>query len=132
MILTVGQRMKDVLAADGTRIDAMGMQGHYNLSYPALSDIEKAIRAYAEDGIDVGGITFWGVVDKYSWLQTASNVGGGSDGSLTQCPLLFDSDYKVKPAYWAFVDYTMVDPEWQAERHLLSAKRRKLRQETLK
>lgn len=155
--------LKDVLAADGTRIDAMGMQGHYNLSYPALSDIEKAIRAYAEvvgkvqyteldlkagrdissdrereneykaqakryhdiyqllkkldaeDGIDVGGITFWGVVDKYSWLQTASNVGGGSDGSLTQCPLLFDSDYKVKPAYWAFVDYTKVDPEWQEE-----------------
>lgn len=171
---------KDVLAADGTRIDAMGMQGHYNLSYPALSDIEKAIRAYAEvvgkvqyteldlkagrdisserelqneykaqakryhdiyqllkkldteDGIDIGGITFWGVVDKYSWLQTASNVGGGSDGSLTQCPLLFDSDYKVKPAYWAFVDYTMVDPEWQEERYLPSAKRRKLRQETLK
>ena len=155
--------LKDVLAADGTRIDAMGMQGHYNLSYPALSDIEKAIRAYAEvvgkiqyteldlkagrdisserelqneykaqakryhdiyqllkkldaeDGIDVGGITFWGVVDKYSWLQTASNVGGGSDGSLTQCPLLFDSDYKVKPAYWAFVDYSKVDPEYQEE-----------------
>lgn len=155
--------LNDVLAADGTRIDAMGMQGHYSLSYPALSDIEKAIRAYAEvvgkvqyteldlkagrdisnerereneykaqakryhdiyqllkkldaeDGIDVGGITFWGVVDKYSWLQTASNVGGGSDGSLTQCPLLFDSDYKVKPAYWAFVDYSKVDPEWQEE-----------------
>lgn len=107
---------KDVLAADGTRIDAMGMQGHYNLSYPALSDIEKAIRAYAEDGIDVGGITFWGVVDKYSWLQTASNVGGGSDGSLTQCPLLFDSDYKVKPAYWAFVDYSKVDPEYQEKK----------------
>ncbi len=156
--------LKDVLAADGTRIDAMGMQGHYNLSYPALSDIEKAIRAYAEvvgkiqyteldlkagrdisserelqneykaqakryhdiyqllkkldaeDGIDVGGITFWGVVDKYSWLQTASNVGGGSDGSLTQCPLLFDSDYKVKPAYWAFVDYSKVDPEYQEKK----------------
>ena len=155
--------LKDVLAADGTRIDAMGMQGHYSLSYPAMSDIEKAIRAYAEvvgkvqfteldlkagrdisnerereneykaqakryhniyqllktldaeDGIEIGGITFWGVVDKYSWLQTASNVGGGSDGTLTQCPLLFDSDYKVKPAYWAFVDYTKVDPEWQEE-----------------
>ncbi len=42
-------------------------------------------------------------------------MGGGSDGSLTQCPLLFDSDYKVKPAYWAFVDYSKVDPEWQEE-----------------
>lgn len=69
----------------------------------------------AEDGIEVGGFTVWGTVDKYSWLQNSSSVGGGADGTLTQCPLLFDSDYKVKPSYWAFVDYTMVDPDWVEE-----------------
>ncbi len=39
--------LTDVKEAEGTRIDGMGMQGHYKLSDPKLSDIEKAIRAYA-------------------------------------------------------------------------------------
>ena len=155
--------LSDVKEAEGTRIDGMGMQGHYNMFNPGISDIERAVRAYAEivgkvmytefdmkvsgdisndasrekeylsqgeryhdiyqllkkldaeDGIEIGGFTVWGTVDKYSWLQGNSDVGGGADGTLTQCPLLFDSDYKVKPSYWAFVDYTMVDPDWTEE-----------------
>ncbi len=155
--------LTDVKEAEGTRIDGMGMQGHYNMFNPSVSDIETAVRAYAEvvgkvqyteldmkvsgdistdaaleqeylaqaeryhdiymvlkkldaeDGIEIGGITMWGTVDKYSWLQSSSDVGGGADGTLSQCPLLFDSNYKVKPSYWAFVDYTMVDPDWTEE-----------------
>ena len=155
--------LQDVLAAEGTRIDAMGMQAHHNLMNPSNRMIEDAIRAYAavvgnvqiteldlkasralsnekniqdeyadqakryyeiyeilkkldaEDGINITGITFWGVSDKDSWLQSSSNVGGGSDGSMSQCPLLFDGNYKVKPAFWAFVDYTVVDPEYKFE-----------------
>ena len=61
-----------------------------------------------QDGYKVTGLTWWGVVDKYSWLQSSSNVGGGSNGKRKQCPLLFDDDYKAKPAYWAFVDPTML------------------------
>ena len=142
--------LTDVKEAEGTRIDGMGMQGHYKLSDPKLSDIEKAIRAYAavvgqvqfteldmkastditseevlaeeyekqaehyhdiymllqkldaEDGIEIRGITFWGTVDKYSWLQSRSSVGGGSDGLLPQCPLLFDENYEPKPAFFVF------------------------------
>lgn len=155
--------LSDVKEADGTRIDGMGMQGHYNMFNPYMADIERAIRAYsevvdkvmytefdmkvsgdisqdearekeymaqaeryhdiyvllknlnAEEGINIAGFTVWGTVDKYSWLQGNSDVGGGADGTLTQCPLLFDYDYKVKPSYWAFVDYTMVDPDWTEE-----------------
>lgn len=155
--------LEDVKGAEGTRIDGMGMQGHYNVSSPRLTNIEAAIRAYAgvvgkvmitefdlkagrdisdeegrqeeylaqakryhdiyqllqkldaEEGIEIGGFTVWGTVDKYSWLQGRSNLGGGSDGSLLQCPLLFDSDYRIKPAYWAFVDYSKVDPDWGKE-----------------
>ena len=155
--------LRDVKEAEGTRIDGMGMQGHYNMFNPSISDIERAIRAYAEvvgkvmftefdmkasgdisreearereyliqgeryhdiyqlmkkldaeDGIEIGGFTAWGTVDKYSWLQNSSDVGGGSDGTLTHCPLFFDANYKVKPSYWAFVDYTMVDPDWTEE-----------------
>ena len=152
--------LTDVKEAEGTRIDGMGMQGHYNMFNPSVSDIERAVRAYAEvvgkvqyteldmkvsgdistdealakeyvaqaeryhdiymvlkeldaeDGIEITGLTMWGTVDKYSWLQSSSDVGGGADGTLSQCPLLFDSNYKIKPSYWAFVDYTMVDPDW--------------------
>ncbi len=156
------QLLTDVKNAEGTRIDGMGMQGHYNMFNPSIKGMEAAIRAYAEvvdkvvfseldlkasgdissedslkkeyvtqaeryhdiyllllklhkEGIDIGGITWWGTVDHYSWLQGSSNVGGGADGTMAHCPLLFDTNYKVKPAYWAFVDYTMVDPDWVPE-----------------
>jgi len=49
-------------------------------------------------------MTFWGVIDTTSWLQTRNSVGGAADGSVMQYPLLFDGDYKVKPAFWAFAD----------------------------
>lgn len=155
--------LKDVLAAEGTRIDAMGMQGHYNLFNPSNKSIESAIRAYAEvvgavqyteldfkasgnissekgrqdeykaqaeryheiylllqkldaeEGIEITGLTVWGTVDHHSWLQSATSIGGGSEVEMDQCPLLFDSNYKVKPSYWAFVDYSMVDPDWVPE-----------------
>ena len=66
----------------------------------------NAVKLAMQDGYKVTGLTWWGVVDKYSWLQSSSNVGGGSNGKRKQCPLLFDDDYKAKPAYWAFVDPT--------------------------
>ena len=151
--------LKDVKEAEGTRIDGMGMQGHYQTeSNPSIEDFEASARAFAEvvdkiqitefdlsasgsyDGTDVTreaefstqayrykdffdkikelkaegipftNITFWGVVDKFSWLQTASNVGGGTDGRRRQCPLLFDDDYQIKPAFWAFADESKLTP----------------------
>lgn len=146
--------INDVKAADGTRLDGFGMQGHYGLNSPDASllggyfieygnaagkvqitewdvsssakydgtdatkpdeyrrqalyykRIYDAVKTAREQGINITGLTWWGVVDKYSWLQASSNVGGGSDGKRKQCPLLFDDDYKAKPAYWAFVDPT--------------------------
>ncbi len=148
-----------VKAAEGTRIDGMGMQAHHNIDSPSVEQVEAAVRAYcavvgkvqwteldikassaydgtdatrteeynkmayrykayydvlkkldAEAGIEVSGIIFWGTVDKYSWLQTSNSVGGSSSGGK-QCPLLFDDNYKAKPAYWAFVDPTKLTPE---------------------
>ncbi|MBQ6786958.1 MAG: endo-1,4-beta-xylanase [Lachnospiraceae bacterium] len=154
------QLLKDVKNAEGTRIDGMGMQGHYGTdSSPAIEDIKKAARAYAEvvgkiqiteldlkasnaydgtsatrdaeytkqayrykdiydaiielraEGVNLSNMTIWGVIDKNSWLQTSNSVGGASDGRKKQCPLLFDDYYQVKPAYWAFVDETKLEPE---------------------
>ncbi|MBR6665259.1 MAG: endo-1,4-beta-xylanase [Lachnospiraceae bacterium] len=148
-----------VKAAEGTRIDGMGMQAHHNIDSPSVEQVDAAVRAYcavvgkvqwteldikasssydgtdatreeeynkmayrykayydvlkkldAEDGIEVSGIIFWGTVDKYSWLQTSNSVGGSSSGGK-QCPLLFDDNYKAKPAYWAFVDPSKLTPE---------------------
>ncbi len=145
---------------EGTRIDAMGMQGHYSLADPAFDAFSLAIETYcgvvgkvqitefdmqssdsydgtdatredeyarhaaryrllysmlkkaaAKPGVTVGGITFWGVVDKYSWLQGRSTVGGGSTKVKPQCPLLFDDNYEPKPAFWAFADASRLTSE---------------------
>lgn len=154
----IAQLLRDVKEAEGTRIDGMGMQGHYQTqSNPSVTDFELAVKLYAsvvdqiqitewdmavtpgyvpsekntpleyrrqakryyalyeaiinlrEQGINFTGMTFWGTVDKYSWLQDESTVGGGSDGLLEQVPLLFDSNYQVKPAFWAFADWAKYD-----------------------
>ncbi len=149
--------IETVKAAEGTRIDGMGMQGHYNTSSPDTMEFMDSMKAYAEaagsvqitewdlaasdkydgtaatrqdeyirqakkylafycaiqnlreQGVNVTGFTFWGTIDKYSWLQSRSNVGGGTDGTRSQCPLLFDDDCKVKPSYWAFVDRDLIE-----------------------
>ena len=150
--------IEEVKAAEGTRIDGFGMQGHYSVNAPSPDQIETAARAYSEvvdkmmlteldvkvsavfdgskdaipaeyarqaayysqiyelmkklnseDGINVSGMTVWGVIDTYSWLQQQSNVGGGATGTMAQFPLLFDGDYKAKPSFWAIVDPSTVD-----------------------
>ena len=158
----IAQLLKDVKAAEGTRIDAVGMQGHYQTAgSPSAQEFITAARKYAaivgkvqiteldfgvsdaydgtdktkqeeytrlayrykeiydavkqlkSEGINMSGITVWGVVDKYSWLQTSSSVGGGAIETKKQVPLLFDDDYQVKSAYWAFVDPTKLAPTIQ-------------------
>ncbi len=136
----------------GTRISAMGMQGHYSVDSPSYTDVEASAKAYGEvvgaiqitewdlsssddydgsaeskeveyekmrktynlqyyalqsakaSGVNVTGITFWGTIDKYSWLQHRSTVGGGSTKEKAQCPLLFDDLYKPKPAFYVFTE----------------------------
>ena len=164
MITMNEQLLKDVQEAEGTRIDGMGMQGHYQTSgSPTVEEFARAARAYAEivgqvqiteldmkassrydgtaatrdeefalqgeryrelydtvknlreEGVNITNITLWGVVDKNSWLQTFNTVGGAADGQQKQCPLLFDDDYMVKPAFWAFADSSRLDVQNQEE-----------------
>ena len=56
--------------------------------YGAIYEALKNLRA---EGANIVGISFWGVCDKYTWLQT-------------QHPLLFDEQYNAKPAYYVFTD----------------------------
>lgn len=152
-ILTLLAAIKEREGApgEGTRIDGMGMQGHYGMTSPLVGDFETAIVKYAKavgsvqitefdlragegydgsreakaeeyekqaeryrtlyrairrarekGGANVTGLTFWGTVDPYSWLQDRSDVGGGNTTGLPQCPLLFDEAYQPKPAFFAF------------------------------
>ena len=152
--------IKDVKSAEGTRLDALGMQAHYNvdgfsaaqfksvakkyaqaagkvqlteLDFKASStydgtaatkeseytkmaychkNLYEAIKALKAEGANVSGITVWGGIEPNSWLHSQSNLGGGASGSA-QCPLLFDGNYKAKPAYWAYVDATKLQPAIQ-------------------
>lgn len=152
--------INDVKSAEGTRLDAFGMQAHYNvdgfsaaqfksvakkyaqaagkvqlteLDFKASStydgtaatkeseytkmaychkNLYEAIKALKEEGANVSGITVWGVIEPNSWLHSQSDLGGGASGSA-QCPLLFDGNYKAKPAYWAYVDASKLQPAIQ-------------------
>lgn len=152
--------INDVKSVKGTRLDAFGMQAHYNvdgfsaaqfksvakkyaaaagkvqlteLDFKASStydgtaatkeseytkmaychkNLYEAIKALKAEGTNVSGITVWGVIEPNSWLHSQSNVGGGASGSA-QCPLLFDGNYKAKPAYWAYVDASKLQPAIQ-------------------
>ena len=152
--------INDVKHAGGTRLDAFGMQAHYNvdgfsaaqfksvakkyaqaagkvqlteLDFKASSSYDgtaatkeseytkmaychknlyEAIKALKKEGTNVSGLTVWGVIEPNSWLNSQSNVGGGANGSA-QCPLLFDGNYKAKPAYWAYVDASQLKPAIQ-------------------
>ncbi len=150
-----------VKEAEGTRLDGMGMQGHYSVSSPDMYTFETAVTLYAgiagkvhiteldmtassnydgtdatkeeeylrmakryrsfyetikrlkKDGVQIEALVVWSTIDSQSWLQSHSNVGGGTDGKQKQCPALFDDDYKAKPAYWAFVDPSKYDSRYE-------------------
>ena len=152
--------INDVKSAEGTRLDALGMQAHYNvdgfsaaqfksvakkyaqaagkvqlteLDFKASStydgtaatkeseytkmaychkNLYETIKALKAEGANVSGITVWGVIEPNSWLHSQSDLGGGASGSA-QCPLLFDGNYKAKPAYWAYVDASKLQPAIQ-------------------
>ncbi len=76
-----------------------------------IFDICKKLKA--QKGITCGGIVTWGVIEPNSWLHWHANVGGGADGTTKQCPLLFDGNYRAKPAYWAYVNPDMLEPNVQ-------------------
>ena len=68
------QLIKDVKAADGTRIDGFGMQGHYTVNAPSVSQFEACAREYAK------------VVDKVMLTELDVKTSAGFDGSAEMLP----------------------------------------------
>jgi endo-1,4-beta-xylanase len=112
-------------------IDGMGMQSHWTMDYPSINMFETAARKYdalgleiqlteldmkqpdnststlssqasrykllmnkvialKKEGVNITAVILWGITDRTSWL-------GGY-------PLLFDGEYKAKPAFYAITD----------------------------
>lgn len=160
--------LKQIKDTPNARIDGMGMQAHYNMESPTISQFEEAARSYSaivdeiqlteldlksssdydgtnqsmeytkqayrykaifdkikilgKEGINITSVTLWGTDDGNSWLQNSSSVGGGTDGNRPQCPLLFDDNYKAKPAYWGIVNPSKLEPFTQTLTSIYSSK----------
>ena len=100
---------KSSSAYDGTAATLQGEYSRQAYRYKGLYDSLKKL--HDEGSVEVGAWIIWGVLDGNSWLQAFTGVGGGVTDGSPQCPLIFDDDYKVKPAFWAMVDPTKLDPE---------------------
>jgi len=110
-------------------IDGIGMQSHLAVNYPSAEQYSAALAKFTSTGLDVqiteldittndltaagfekqaqvfsdimdviysykdkvSSVIFWGITDGNSWRAS-------------QCPLLFDSNYKAKPAYYSITD----------------------------
>ena len=110
-------------------IDGIGMQSHLATNFPSAAQYKKALEKFAALGLDIqvteldittsdtseagletqaqiysdimdalveysdsiSAVVFWGVTDDQSWRAS-------------QLPLLFDKDFKAKPAYYSIVD----------------------------
>lgn len=99
----------DVKAAGGYDVDKSDLNAEYVKQAKYYAAIYDELKKLEAEGIDVSGITVWGVKDSDSWLQTWSGAGGVADGKLRHYPLLFTADYKAKPALWVFIDPSKIE-----------------------
>jgi len=128
-------KMAEDLKAKGY-IDGIGMQAHLDVGFPSAAMFENALKQYAATGLDVqiteldittddkseagfkkqaqmyraimdaavkysdsvSAVVLWGVTDDTSWRAT-------------QSPLIFDANFKAKPAYHAMIEGLEVPPE---------------------
>ncbi|NMB39024.1 MAG: hypothetical protein GX994_05565 [Firmicutes bacterium] len=122
--------LKDMIN-DGVPIHGMGIQGHWSVNGPSISEIEDALKMYADLGLeihitelDVGldGATeeqqaeryreIFQLFKKYDHVITSVTLWGVADDASwrgDEDPLLFNRNHEPKPAFWAIVD---TDKPW--------------------
>lgn len=88
MVMITEWDVKPSMLYDGTD---EGLPKEYERQKKYYGQIYDALRELYDEGQNIAGFTFWGVCDKYTWLGNSAH------------PLLFDEDYKEKPAFEAFV-----------------------------
>lgn len=110
-------------------IDGIGMQSHLDVSFPSISAYEKALKAFADTGLDIqiteldvttsdtseAGLEkqaqyYSDIMDltvKYSDSISAVIIWGTTDDQswrASRLPVLFNEDYTAKPAYYSIID----------------------------
>ena len=103
--------IKSSVGFDGKDLETeFTKEGHrYKDIYEIVRKINEEHKKGSLNGY-VQNITIWGTHDPVSWLKTSNSVGGSADGKTPQYPLLFDDYYGAKPAYWAFVNASQLEP----------------------
>lgn len=56
----------------------------------------------------IGGVVFWGIADKHTWLHNFPVR------NRTDAPLLFDQQLHAKPAFWAVVDPSRLEKQHES------------------
>lgn len=83
--ITIHVTELDVGTGDNTALGQMRLANRYRGLFALLE------RLKTKAGYDIESVTFWGLTDNYSWLNSAAEK---------KYPLLFDQDYRCKPAFF--------------------------------
>ncbi|WP_018924349.1 endo-1,4-beta-xylanase [Salsuginibacillus kocurii] len=67
---------------------------------------DELFELYEDRDNDISSVTFWGIADDHTWLDDRTENEDGKDA-----PFVFDPDFNVKPAYWAFMNEDRSDSE---------------------
>ena len=106
--ITIHVTELDVNTGDNSALGQMRLANRYRGLFALLEKLRT------KAGYDIESVTFWGVRDGQSWLNTAAEK---------KYPLLFDKDYRCKPAFFGALQDASI-PSVSAEAKLLEAVRK--------
>ncbi|MED4226282.1 endo-1,4-beta-xylanase [Neobacillus cucumis] len=116
-----------------TELD-VSMYGWPVMAYPTYDAIPQSLfetqadrydqlfKLYEKNADKISNVTFWGIADNHTWLNDRADVYYDSKGNLSldptkilgltksaivgkDAPFVFDTNYNVKPSYWAIIDH---------------------------
>ena len=106
--ITIHVTELDVNTGDNSALGQMRLANRYRILFALLEKLKT------KAGYDIESVTFWGVRDDQSWLNTATEK---------KYPLLFDKDYRCKPAFFGVLQDESI-PSVSAEVKLREAVRK--------
>lgn len=95
----IAQLVKDIKAAEGTRIDGVGMQAHHNFADPSVAQIKSAINKYL-DALGEGGTIQMTEFDvkRSTTLDSADKIKAEHDKQAWRFKEIFDAYRDIEEA----------------------------------